>query len=276
MANQDAGTENLTEQFMSLDIIALPTGIIKPGKSKVELSAPELNLDRLEIGQYLLNESNKVLFLGEGNFTFSAAVALFRGTWNNIIPSEKFLIKAATDYNKLFRKMIDEMAAHEDTTDSDFRVYVENLVRLEEKDWKPREVDAQNLTETWGSEDKPNTLFFQCPWVREVWTLISNFFESAKHFQKKDDLLFLSICTDSFYVSRYNLKSEYDGYELLGADDSFCKTMFARGYQHQTGYDSSGCHKKLAPNHLNSFVTLCYRKTCAATATPSTQASDVN
>ena len=393
MANpEEAGVAGVTKLFESITI-SWPEGI---EKSKEDGFRKPFHADRLSIKEYLINKDNKVLFLGEGNFTFSAAVAACRRTWKNIIPSEVDLLEVE---NKLFRQMIREKAINKDTTDSDFRKYVKyligsrkveewqpvkvearavnsllpqpvrpldvpkvnmhnklfrktirkmaidtrirdsqfrtcvryldtlnyeewqprtnvhlkfelsdavkyymyselfrkmivkmvtdndttesvvnkyvDLVSLKCREWQPREVDAEKLKETWEFEDKPNALFFQCPFSRKVDELISNFFKSAKVFQD-DGLLFLSICNTPYYRERYKLKDEYEGYELLGANDRFIVQMFSRGYEHQSGYSPEGYNKKLSANDLDSFRTLCYSKRVPISATPSTEASEVN
>jgi hypothetical protein len=68
----------------------LPDGITRRnGEPPEEDRIPDVTAQLLDIKRYMKNCKNKVMFLGDGNFSFSTAVAWFRKTWENVQRSDK-------------------------------------------------------------------------------------------------------------------------------------------------------------------------------------------
>lgn len=221
----------------------------------------------------------RVIFVGEGNFTFSTAFASLRGGWSNIIASDK--VHTLPDYNKTLLLTIrnclkynNELPAN--TPEEGYDIYqtttqfIAKIVNLPWTQFLPH-IDATRLRETeLFNADPPHdahrcAIFFQCPYAGyandETKQLVRDFISSASEVQRPGDFLFIGITTMFPYCKNYGLPevigvrghAQNNRYRFMGADTEFPKDMLRRGYEHQAVID---IHDKIKDRH----ITLCFTK----------------
>ena len=200
-----------------------------------------LNLGRMK---YLMNPH--VLFIGEGNFTFSVAFAALRKVrsgsdrpWNGIVSTclgaelptfnraKVQCIATSLKYHnkvkKYIGKKLKDMGLASDVGicgDADILLKIRAILDVPSPPthhWIP-EYDA--LTQQLGS----NVIWFQCPWAhwpRTVADLIPDFMSNAAKCTREGQLVCLGITTSNYkdYVKRYELERIL-GQNLCGEDGS--------------------------------------------------------
>ena len=222
----------------------------------------------------------RVIFVGEGNFTFSTAFASLRGGWSNIIASDISHIPPDYYNHTLLLtirnclKYNDELDAH--SLEEAYDIYetttqfIAKIVNLPRTRFLPY-IDATRLRETeLFNADPPHdayrcAIFFQCPYVGyandETKQLVRDFISSASEVQRPGDFLFIGITTMFPYCKNYGLPEVIGGgghaqnnrYLFMGADTEFPKDMLRRGYKHQAFTE---IHDKIKDSH----ITLCFTK----------------
>ena len=225
----------------------------------------------------------RAIFVGEGNFTYSTAFASSRGSWDNIIASEKdgvpdyyqtlvLTVRSCLTYgNELIGQYSPEDAV---VINKETIQLIDKIVNLGDTNFRPY-VDATLLQEACYANlfdtDLTCAIFFQCPYDGykngETKCLVRSFLSSASEVQHPGDFLFIGITTYFLYCNNYGLpelignvgqaqQNGYawqNGYRFIGADAEFPKDMLRCGYKHQGVRE---IHDDIKDNHL----TLCFLK----------------
>ena len=209
-----------------------------------------VSLPRATLPDILLDPNSQILFLGEGNFTFSFSFACLRGSWENLV---------VTAYHE-------ELPTFEQAQMDTIRNILDNLR------WSPEEPALQYIR-TVSSFRKPEIawlhsidatnipdalltpiIWFQCPWVtrwKRTPDLLKNFFQHAGEKQQPGDIVILGIISKQPYCESYALDFLAQGtehYEFLGADNHFITHLLKRGYKHQGIRD---IHRIIYDTHLS-------------------------
>lgn len=236
--------------------------------------------------QRIVNENRPVLFVGEGTFSFSLAVAALRSVGDDTIKATEITMNKVDDFSELALNISEDNNLRKDillhfrkkeineTLLSNLQRALESNLNLdlnaEEKldivnrylrlqGFSPEYgVDARKLNAFSQSPCKEN-IFFQCPWKYpgDTAKLLCNFLKSAAAIQDQGHYIFIGYDTGS-YVGTYdlvgfkNLAAEL-GYDCL-PDDVFLQQEAKRfGYYHfsHSGFDL---------NDSLILSTLCLRK----------------
>lgn len=198
----------------------------------------------------LLDRESEILFLGEGNFTFSFSFACLRCSWYNLF---------ATAYNstlpsfeeaqvETIRNILSNLNWNKDEPALEYIHTVSNF-RYPDYPWQ-HSIDATNLP----NELSLPIIWFQCPWVQK-WKrtpdLLKNFFDHVGSKQQKGDIIILGIISIRPYCESYALDiltkgTEY--YNFIGGDDKFITELLNRGYRHQGIRD---IHRVIYHSHVS-------------------------
>ena len=219
-----------------------------------------------------------VLLVGEGNFTFTVALAAIRGSWDGIVSTR---YEAETRYNPRpqFAEVQEECKefccsyCNGESLDTIQR-YV-NAVEMvkpppNDEHWLFG-IDATNTPEH--LTIKGTVVVFQCPW-RPIGdpngttaTLITSFLEHMSTKQNVGDFALIGITKKFPYVKKYDLEgllganlsrgTDSSGkYNFLAADDTFIQEILKHGYHHQSSHDDKHIHDTIISDH----VTLAFRR----------------
>ena len=259
---------------MKLDTIQLQEGI----------QVPHVNI----LMDLLIIRRRSVLFVGEGDFSFTVAFAALReleynsshdfnpGTWEGIV---------ATHYESIPKLTFSEVVntckeycenyhmAHPRSTESLKKIKM--LDNLEEslpppESFRMYSIDAchfKNHREEL-KDAKKDVIWFQCPWSGDnTYSLIRYFLGSASHILQPGDHVCVGISKDKDYVDKYNLaeltqrNSEDDilkRYEFRGVDDKLIKSVLEFGYHHQSTKKDTDIHDKIWDDHVT--LIFCRKK----------------
>ena len=226
-------------------------------------------LRNLLVGTQYEERSDVVVF-GEGDFTFSMALASCHGSWDGITStryepiSDEMPRPAYSDVKeKTLRYSISNGRLFSDASDV-ILSKAEKVLSLgipPDGTWQ-FDVDATSIPR--GLKVRRKVVWFQCPWVirtRAYWgsntgKLVADFLEHMSSKQRPDDYALVGIVNLSPYVSDYNLhrflgedlaQERAYNYKFLGADQIFVRELLQYGYHHQGYYD---CHKYFAKHHI--------------------------
>ena len=225
-----------------------------------------------DVEALLRNED--VLLVGEGNFTFTVALAAIRGNWNGIVSTR---YEAETRYNprpqfdQVKKECIKFCRSNGKSLKLDVNTIQRYINAVERVGPPPTEenwlfgIDATNTPESFSI--KGTVVLFQCPWLQDVdpsgtpATLITKFLLHMSTKQNTGDYVLIGITTHFPYVINYNLEDllgkgllrETDNsgmYNFLGADDTFIQEILKHGYHHQSCHNDKDIHEKLFSKHL--------------------------
>ena len=218
---------------------------------------------KLDVLESLLirDGDRKVVFFGEGDFTFSVAFATLRESWRGITSTcyEKSLEREFSEaqreairYCKFNGGLLEEPRPAIDLAVAKVRSLQAPLPNA----WLYG-IDATNNT----LEVKEKVVWFQCPWTGEwnsddTHNLIVNFLKHMVTKQSQGDYLLIGITTFFPYVKTYkllNVVESIPGYEFLGADTALVAKLLRYGYHHQGNLE---IHEKILQHH----VTLVFRR----------------
>jgi hypothetical protein len=227
-----------------------------------------------------LLKNGDVLLVGEGNFTFTVALAAIRGgSWDGIVSTR---YEAETDdnpkpqFDKVKKQCIKFCRRNGQSLgiDDDIQRYIDAVERVEPppmaENWLFG-IDATNTPDNMTVEGV--VVMFQCPWLpsgnpnKTPATLITSFLKHISTRQNKNDFVLIGITKQFPYVKNYNLevllgvklsrKTDSSGmYDFLGADDTFVKEILKHGYHHQSCHDGTDIHENIISDH----VTLIFRR----------------
>ena len=217
------------------------------------------------------NEKSDVVVFGEGNFTFSMALASLRQSWDGIMATRfestddpkpaYFDVKVNT-----IQSCIDNGERFGDSSNA-ILSKVEMVLNLPSP---PRPDDTWQFgVDATLIPDKLNVrrkvVWFQCPWVRPVKNLpklLVTFLQHMASKQDPGDYALLGIVSQFEYIMRYSLKEllgenlacdHAHGYQFLGADTKFVRELLQYGYKHE---GHKGCDNDIIKLH----ITLVFRK----------------
>lgn len=219
-----------------------------------------------------------VILFGEGNFTFSVALAAIQGGWSRITstryePDSLWNPKPSIEHVKeecktYCRKNGGTLSVDPDTIKENIKA-IEGVQTPEPTHWLCG-VNATNLRRDLTVKGK--VAWFQCPWVelprctptRNSGTLMTDFLTHMATKQARGDYVLIGICTKFPYVKSYYLASLLDftqegapskcsPYAFVGADNSFIKKILQFGYHHQGVTD---IHDDIIREH----ITLIFKK----------------
>ena len=225
------------------------------------LEVPQIDV----LTDLLIRERKSVLFVGEGDFSFTVAFAALResgrssssspdlnpGTWDGIVATRydpkhgKSKPKFSQVVNTCKESCQHYHRAHPGSTQGVKIEILSNLARRPSNSWKYN-IDARhfkNHKEELEGVEK-DVIWFQCPWSGdqrprsgEKWStyhLICSFLGSASHILQPGDHVCVGISKDRDYVHQYNpaeltQKHPKDDilqrYEFQGADDKLVKRV---------------------------------------------------
>ena len=239
---------------------------------KEGLEVPQIDV----LTDLLIRERKSVLFVGEGDFSFTVAFAALRrsrssspdlnpGTWDGIVATryEPEHTKPPSVFSEVVdtcKKSCEEYHVEHGSTES-LKKKIKKLEKLAPpppESWKYN-IDACHFKDHREElkDAKKDVIWFQCPWSGDPHSLIRSFLGSASHILRQGDYVCVGITKDEDYVHRYNLakltqKDSKDNilqrYEFRGADDELVKSVLEFGYHHQSiGPD---IHDKIWDDHV--------------------------
>ena len=231
------------------------------------------SVSRVTVVESLLKDKD-ILLVGEGNFTFTVALAAIRENWRGIISTR---YESETTYprpqfdkvKKECKKFCHRNGRLLDIDNDTIKKYVDAVERVESPPmmveyWRLG-IDATNIPDD--LEVKGVVVMFQCPWLADAdttgtpATLITNFLQHMSRKQNRDDYILIGITKLFPYVKNYNLKellgvglsrgTDSSGmYNFLGADDSFIKEILKHGYHHTSCHTNTSIHEKIISDHI--------------------------
>ena len=230
----------------------------------------------------LFSRDKDILLVGEGNFTFTVALAAIRGGWNGIVSTR---YEAETRYNprpqfdRVKRECIMFCRSNGESLNIDddaIQRYVDEVERLDPPPTKENwlfEIDATDTPERLSVKGK--VVMFQCPWLPDVdpsetpatHRLITKFLLHMSTKQNKGDYVLIGITKQFPYVKNYKLgdllgesltsRTDSSGlYNFLGADDTFIQEILKHGYHHTSCHSNTSIHEKIISDH----VTLVFQR----------------
>ena len=188
-----------------------------------------------------------IVLFGEGNFTFSIALASLRTNgsdgiiatgWHVELPKFDDVKKKAIDYCKLNGKKMQ-------LSDEEAGSNAEKVSKVPDfsTTWQ---IQVSALQRQIDIRVDGKVVWFQCPWsdtTRHTTAgLIQCFMEKMKQRQVIGDILVIGISTHEDYIKKYNLnnilgdgsgKTIIHGYRYLGHDENIIKMILGRGYKHE-------------------------------------------
>lgn len=212
-----------------------------------------------------------VVLFGEGNYTFSVALATCRQSWDGIT-STRYEPNSCDHPEPQFSDVKVETSQYciengERLGDTDRTVLsrvklVLDLPRPPIGTWKFG-VDATCIPE--GLNVQGKVVWFQCPWSKEdvhVHVLVAKFLNHMAEKQNTKDYALIGVANTPRYVKEYRIQDLLDEdlaedhthqYRFLGADKKLIDNILRHGYHHQ------GC-RDIHDYILTCHITLVFRR----------------
>ena len=230
-------------------------------------------VNKVSIKELILTDQLDVIVVGEGDFTFSLALAAMRGSWNGItstcyedkpfnfaevkLNTIDWCIKNGREFNLDAERILCNVSAvHKVQKCPDTCVKTNVNCKL---------FDFSTHCNWRSTDDKRNIVWFQCPWDKKPDLLIRDFMKHMVCQQSKDDYVVIGIAECQHYTERYDLPKLFEvyseEYEFCGADKDFIKDVLAHGYHHK----SCTFHHRVFNEDIHRFIfryhtTLVFRK----------------
>ena len=250
---------------------------------------------KITVVESLLMDEN-ILLVGEGDFTFTVALAAIRESWRGII-STRFEKVTLSDPRPQFDEVQKECIKfcrsngkllHID--DDTIQKYVDAVERVDppptNENWLFG-IDATNTPENLNIKESQMVVLFQCPWLPSgdpngtPATLITKFLEHMSTKQNVGDYVLIGITKQFPYVKNYKLgdllgedltnqTDSSDMYNFLGADDTFIKKILKHGYHHTSCHSNTSIHEKIISDH----VTLVFQRNDVSSSESSSTSED--
>ena len=224
------------------------------------------------LGSLLCEEKSDVVVFGEGDFTFSTALASRRGSWDGIKSTRYEPISNARPrpvYSNVKEETLQYCISNGrlfgDASDV-ILPKVEQVLNLPsppDDTWR-FDVDATCIPE--GLQVGGKVAWFQCPWManemQNTGRLVADFLEHMGYRQGPGDYSLVGIVNLFPYVTNYMLgellgdglaNTRTHNYEFLGADQKFVRELLQYGYHHR------GCSDRHY-YFLHSHITLVFRR----------------
>ena len=228
----------------------------------------------------LFRNENRILLVGEGNFTFTVALVAIREGWDGIVSTryEADTVKPRPEFDQVQQECIRFCRNNGELlgiNDEAIQRYIATIEVVEppppnDEHWLFG-IDATNTPERLIIQG--TVVVFQCPWLRDgdpngtPATLITRFLEHMATKQNQDDYVLIGITKQFPYVKNYNLEgllgvnlsrgTDSSGmYNFLGADDTFIQEILKHGYHHQSSHGDRDIHGQIISDH----VTLAFQR----------------
>ena len=216
------------------------------------------------------NKEDLVLF-GEGNFTFSIAIAVLRqSSWEGMtvtcfekdkhpffcdtqLKAIEYVISNAKSDHSVANKAAENMRDPSDILETIKRILSLSPIPLFGT-WISG-VDATNIPGDLSVEGK--VVWFQCPWGHDPSTLIRVFLDHMV--EKGVNFVLVGITKYTKYVGRYNIpsllyvqqggpaSSKLHQYKFIGADVTLINEILVHGYKHEGFTD---IHERIKNDHI--------------------------
>ena len=224
----------------------------------------------------MFSTSTQIVMFGEGNFTFSTALALLRGgLWKGIIATtESSTVASFSEAKKLSQAYFEQnnvLIVDPAPIQKDYTSQLKLLADPPANTWQ-YSVDVTN----YDINVKNKVAWLQCPWIAScdrtpeynIGHLIARFMKHTSTKQDHGDYLLLGIVNLFPYVKEYMLRevlhealddrsSSVHGYRFLGGDIDLIKAILQHGYIHQTVYADTDIHFKIIQYHLTLIFQKC-------------------
>lgn len=187
------------------------------------------------------------MLLGEGNFTFSVAIASMRGSWKGITATH-FLVHPQPQIATVQLEAISFCIRNGESMSSEASMIVERIHKiaslpLPDQGVLQLGVDTTNLPND--LEVKNKIVWFQCPssdLEHETDKLIQAFVQHMSTKQTSGDYLLIGITKFFPFVKNYKLHTLLGdkltgpafGYKFIGADKTLIEDILKFGYHHCT------------------------------------------
>jgi hypothetical protein len=140
-----------------------------------------------------------VLFLGEGNFSFSIAIAARRGSWQDICATVRYKVEENTAHSHLLAQINNVFEIH--PTPIDVLDPIRAIVSLRDEDpTRVGNIDATDLSAFFDPQDTVSVrekfrqnIYFQCPWIHpreDLPAFLIQIITSAANVQEPGNCLF--------------------------------------------------------------------------------------
>ena len=209
-----------------------------------------------------------IVIVGEGNFTFSIALAVLRGSsWDGIVSTRyenESLLPQISDVKLKSIKFCAiqslklNIASEHTLSLTNIRA-ITDLPSPPDGAWKFG-IDATNLPADLSVDKK--VVWFQCPWIPRnirsgIYDLISKFLQHMGEKQSVNDYVLIGIANHDDYVKAYQLgkllgetlSGPVGKYEFLGVDDALIKKIIKFGYKHKS-WGETYIHDRILDHHL--------------------------
>ena len=244
------------------------------------------NVPIVDILENLLIECmSEIVLFGEGDFTFSVAIAALRGqSWDGIISTSYEARDTEPEFNLVKLKCVQNCAyingeefmrsgeIEPETILGNIQAVL-NLRQPPEGAWQFR-IDATNIPNELTIRKK--VVWFQCPWlpgtgneerndIERRFKLLRKFLQQMCCRQSQNDYVLIGIANTDPYIQGYGLhkllgdrlsSADCYGYNFLGADTTLIKKILQFGYKHQSVVPHRKIHKKILHHH----ATLVFKK----------------
>ena len=229
-------------------------------------------LDMLK--RLLLSEGedrHDVVLFGEGNFTFSIALASCCQSWDRITSTryepiscdhpEPYFSDVKVEASQYCIENGERLGGMDHTVLSRVKLVL-NLPRPPVGTWQFG-VDATNTPETLNVKGK--IVWFQCPWSKEdvhVHALVAKFLNHMAEKQSAKDYALIGLANMPRYVKEYRIQDllsenlaedRSQQYKFLGADKKMIEEILKYGYHHE-GY------RDIHDYILTCHITLVFRR----------------
>ena len=228
--------------------------------------------------KFLNQPGVQVLFVGEGNFSFTVAFAAYRRSWKGIWSTrlqtlEEEDMPSVDEVISNCLKSIESYYKNKgpSSTNDCSEKKKSQLMALNPSDFIPWrcDIDATKIHQdsVWRSitgaqpTDRPpfNAIWFQCPWldskekIGKIGTLVREYVCSAAEILQEGGIVCVGIINNSKYTPRYELEVLLKDEEVLkkcdyvGVDNTLVGEMLKLGYNHK---GVQNIHKYNLDNHL--------------------------
>ena len=227
-------------------------------------------LDHLILGSEEEEPKDVVLF-GEGNFTFSIALASLRKNgskgmtitcFGEVLPNFEEAKQKNKEYCRYNGERLDPKSI-----DEAIKANIEAVSVVPDfSDTWLENVDATSIPDDLVVAGK--VVWFQCPWTLDSTphVPIQGYMKEMDRKQAKGDYLLIGITTNEEFIGNYRLETIFGdgqgreaifGYKFLGGDRNLIDRILRRGYRHKTILkEFDDLHNVL----IGRYLTLVFKK----------------
>ena len=219
----------------------------QPIELKDGTSIPRFDQAELILGSEEEEPKDVVLF-GEGNFTFSIALASLRRNGSKGITATRYGVGALPQFDDVKKKAVTYCIHNGEKLELSAECKLRNILAV---------VAVPNFSDTWRAGIDATKIpadlvvagkvvWFQCPWSLDPATLIQGFMEEMALKQRGGDYLIIGIANHADYFGKYKLKNilgdgqegvVFNRYGFIGGDKELIKKILEHGYKHEGYFD---------------------------------------